>query len=396
MNIAVIGAGIGGLAISAFLARAGHSVTVLESFPEPRPVGAGLLLQPPGQAVLQHLGILEPVAAASSTISRLQSLTHTGRTLLDVRYAHLAPPARHGLGVRRAILHGTLLNCSRHAGVKHLHGIQVSGTEADATGEWVLSGDGRHGPYDLVIIATGARSDWLGADSGRRRARRYPWGCLWATLPLPATLDPAVLHQRCLGGRFMAGLLPTGAGADGQTTAAFYWSVRHDRPLPALDEIRAWFSHYWPEAAIALQGISDTDLSVAVYYDVWARKPVVGRTVMIGDVAHGTSPQLGQGCTSALLDAYRLASCLAELSTPVDTALATYRKHRAGHQRYIRYASIGLTPVFQTDNRLIAGMRDFALGALSGLPGARALAARSLASDVCLKEEKAPSAPSGS
>ena len=57
MDIAVIGSGIGGLASSIFLARQGHQITVYEQADSPRPVGAGFLLQPPGQRVLGKLGV---------------------------------------------------------------------------------------------------------------------------------------------------------------------------------------------------------------------------------------------------------------------------------------------------------------------------------------------------
>jgi len=39
LKIAVIGAGIGGLAFSALSAKKGHQVMVFDRFPEPKPVG---------------------------------------------------------------------------------------------------------------------------------------------------------------------------------------------------------------------------------------------------------------------------------------------------------------------------------------------------------------------
>ena len=62
MRIGIVGAGTAGLAAAALLARAGHAVEVLERAPDPGPVGAGLLLQPTGMAVLERLGVLDEVA----------------------------------------------------------------------------------------------------------------------------------------------------------------------------------------------------------------------------------------------------------------------------------------------------------------------------------------------
>ena len=56
MDIAVVGAGPGGLSTALFLSRAGHRVTIFERFSTPHPVGSGLMLQPTGLAVLDALG----------------------------------------------------------------------------------------------------------------------------------------------------------------------------------------------------------------------------------------------------------------------------------------------------------------------------------------------------
>ena len=55
MRIAVVGAGIGGLACTILLRRQNHSVSIFDQFTEPAPVGSGLMLQPVGLTVLDHL-----------------------------------------------------------------------------------------------------------------------------------------------------------------------------------------------------------------------------------------------------------------------------------------------------------------------------------------------------
>jgi 2-polyprenyl-6-methoxyphenol hydroxylase-like FAD-dependent oxidoreductase len=64
LDIAIVGCGPSGMAAALFLSRAGHRITVFERFDAPRPVGAGLLLQPTGLAVLGRLGLLAKVAGA--------------------------------------------------------------------------------------------------------------------------------------------------------------------------------------------------------------------------------------------------------------------------------------------------------------------------------------------
>lgn len=101
-TIAIVGGGIAGLSSAIFLSRMGYEVTVYDKAKGPQPVGAGFLLQPPGQEVLAELGILDEVTSLSVPIHRLRSATLFGYKLLDLHYSHLRGKPRQGLGVQRS------------------------------------------------------------------------------------------------------------------------------------------------------------------------------------------------------------------------------------------------------------------------------------------------------
>jgi len=96
MRVGIVGAGTAGLAAAAMMARTGHAVEVLERAPDPGPVGAGLLLQPTGMAVLERLGVLEEVEAGAARIEQVVGTTVGGRRFMDLAYADLAEGV-HGL-----------------------------------------------------------------------------------------------------------------------------------------------------------------------------------------------------------------------------------------------------------------------------------------------------------
>src|SRR4051812_28078330 len=133
LSLAVIGAGVAGLAAGIRLVRAGHQVTLFERFPEARPVGSGLMLQPTGLAVLGRLGLGEAIAALGARIDRLHGSTDRGTTVFDLGYADLAP-GLHALAVHRAALHGVLWDafCATSAAIEA--GRSITAVEAMADG----------------------------------------------------------------------------------------------------------------------------------------------------------------------------------------------------------------------------------------------------------------------
>src|SRR5205807_8220664 len=90
LSIAVVGAGPAGLAAAAFLAQAGHKPLLVERFAQPRPIGAGLLLQPSGLAALERLGIAADVERLGSPIHHLYGRAcDTGAVVFDIGYGEL-------------------------------------------------------------------------------------------------------------------------------------------------------------------------------------------------------------------------------------------------------------------------------------------------------------------
>jgi len=362
LRIAIIGAGLCGLATAGFLARAGHRVEVLERTVEPRPMGAGLLLQPPGAAVLDQLGALDQVARDAARITRLYSRSASGGTLLDLDYADLAP-GLHGLGLTRPAIWAALMDAAHRAGARLLPGVPVA--TVDPAGVLTLE-SGERRAADLIVVAAGTHTALRIGGT----ARPYPWGCLWTTVRLPPDWPRDVLLQRCLGTRFMAGILPTGTVA-GSPVGALYWSIRNDAVAACrAAPIATWrdgVTRVWPEAGPLLRGLTHADLEHARYRDIHADPPFTGRMVVVGDAAHGTSPQLGQGTTQALRDAAALAEALsADADLPAQlTAYWSARKRRIG---YYRLASRALTPAFQSAIPGLGPARDLLAGPIGRIP----------------------------
>ena len=367
MDIGVVGCGIAGQAVATFLADAGHQLTIFERFAEPRPIGAGLLLQPTGLAVLRALG-LEP---AGAKIVGLEAKTPRGRSVLDLSYADLHPQA-HGLGIRRSVLFDLLHERLKRSSAKLVTNTEITGFE----GAHIVDKSGaRHGPFDLIVLADGAHSALRPQLMPQAHAPLYPWGCVWTTVRDSAGIGAtSMLRQRVRGTREMMGFLPVGEGL-----LTMYWSLPAAALAPGepldLEMMRRTAREIWPEAAgVVAEAAEANDFARATYRHValpqWSR----GEVLFIGDAAHGTSPQLGQGANLALVDAWTLADTLATGGT-----LGDFARRRSATVRFYRQASHLLTPLFQSNVAPLGWMRDAVMGLACRLPVSRGVATTTLA-----------------
>ncbi len=394
MQIAIVGAGIGGLAAAVMLHRAGHDVTLFERFSAPRPVGSGLVIQPVGLAVLDALGAGQAARAHGQAVRSM--LGHDGaRRVLQVAYPAGAP----GLAMHRGSLFHVLWTQVANSGVRVVTGAQVMGAQvrgAQVMGTKVIGaplqgnrrvllvqGGDPAGPFDLVVDAGGAQSPL-----SPLQARALPFGAIWGHVPWPAQtgLPRDQLRQAYRGAARMAGVLPIGPlPGDATPRAAVFWSM----PVRDLDnwagsDLRAWKAEVaglWPAMVPFLAGITATDqMTTARYAHGTLARPYGPALVHIGDAAHRASPQLGQGANMALLDALALDVALA--AHPVEDALAAYARLRRWHVRSYQAMSAAFTPMYQSDSRVLPALRNHLLAPMSGWPVVRHMLTRLVAGDL--------------
>ena len=373
LRIAIVGYGTAGQASAALLARDGHALEVFEQAPTLGPVGAGLLLQPVGLAVLWRLGLLDEVLRHGLKVRRLYGETPRGRAVMDMRYAEL--DARlFGVGVQRGALFAWLaqawpdraqVRCGRRI-------VEVDaerGLLRDAQGD-------EHGPYDVVVVADGSASKLRAVAGKAALDQPYPWGALWCLIPARDWPHLDELRQRYSAARKMIGLLPVGTRpGDDTPRLSFFWSLpvadfarwENEGLAPWKREIEA----LWPQAAPLLDVVDEcAQLARATYRDAVLPRWHRGRAVLAGDSAHAMSPQLGQGVNMALLDAQALSDALRECGS-VPEALHAYERERRAHTAIYQFWSRWLTPVFQSERDGVAALRDACFRPLGRLPGGR-------------------------
>ena len=365
MNIAVVGSGIAGTASAWQLARLGHSVTLFEQAQRCGPVGAGILLQPSGQAVLERLGVLAAVKANAATIHSLHAKHRSGRTLVHLPYKKLSPLI-HGMGVRRSTIFQLLFDSSVAAGVEVREDARVDGYSQTADQVALTSeGRGELGSFDLVVAADGSRSRLREQSGLTRSVREYPDAAFWTVGPYSGAGDCLTqIVGRC--GRLI-GMLPVGEGR-----CSFFWGLAKSEEAATrqagVDAFRRQVADFYPAAEEAVSELTSFDeVPYATYRTARMKSVVDGRVVFVGDAAHATSPHLGQGLNLALQDALALTDQM-QADVPVHDALKHYEQARRSTNGFYSVLTGTLTPFFQTSSRFQQLGRDLALPVMPHLP----------------------------
>jgi 2-polyprenyl-6-methoxyphenol hydroxylase-like FAD-dependent oxidoreductase len=232
------------------------------------------------------------------------------------------------------------------------------------------------------VVADGSRSA-LRCQTGLASIDRvYPWGAVCAVLEDPGATRTGTLRQWFRGAREMLGIMPTGRAPGSQTpVVSLFWSLPAQRHAAfreaGLEAFRRDVLKLNPQCGDLLEQIGSLDqLTWARYHDVVMPQYHTPDCVVIGDAAHATSPQLGQGTNLALLDAVALAECIAQGAdaSQLPAALANYTQLRRQHLHFYGEASRWLTPLFQSERVMLPLLRDLFMNVGGKLPFAGSLA----------------------
>lgn len=347
-EVAIAGAGIGGLSAALALAGTGARVRVFERAPELREAGAGLQLAPNATRVLRRLGLLDAVQAVATRPEGVRiRRARDGADLARLDYG--VAEARYGapfLTLHRADLQAVLLDAAAgRPNVSIETGARLEAVTALADGRpslTVLSGgETRTCTADGLVGADGlhsrVRSLAMLAGDDHRPSRKVAWRALVPAASAPAAaskrlttlwLGPGLhlVHYPVRGGS-LVNLVAIAEDRWVGGTPDDLWAVPGD-----AGAIRARFEPWCAEAR-ALVG-------AATAWRIWPlldRPPLArwsrGAVTLLGDAAHPMLPFLAQGASQAVEDAGALAEAVAGSPGDLAAAFAAYeaaRRPKAG------------------------------------------------------------------
>ncbi|HTH58111.1 MAG TPA: FAD-dependent monooxygenase [Cyclobacteriaceae bacterium] len=361
MKCAIIGAGIGGLTVAIALKKKGFDVKVYEAAPEIKPLGAGIVMATNAMLVFQRLDLAEKVKAAGNLIKEGFICDQRWKPIqqMDVDYVS----QKYGVGsyaFHRAELHKVLIDELPESTVELNHKL-ISVTQAENKVQLKFDNQSER-VFDFAIGADGIKSISRESLFGKT-TYRYSGQTCWRSIvdmSVPTKFKNATyeLWGSKAGLRF-------GIVAVGENKIYFFATEKSmeggvDKVESLKTDLVTKFGEFGPEVVAMLEKADATKIIRTDIYDLapissWYRENVV----LLGDAAHATTPNLGQGGCQAVEDAYVLANALAEHSGVAD-AFKNYQNLRFAKANYVVKASWQLGQITNAPRALI-GVRNFAL-----------------------------------
>ncbi|MBS1991450.1 MAG: FAD-dependent monooxygenase [Cyanobacteria bacterium SZAS LIN-3] len=346
LDIAIIGGGIGGLTLGLALHKFGLSCTVYEGHAEAREAGAGIWVSPNAMQVLQRLDLNRLICAEGYELDAIELLDYRAGRLQTISLRSFQQQYGHGIiAIKRTTLRRILAEeLERRSGKPVVYGRSARNLGHNKDEAVVEFADGSSAKSPCLIGADGLRSA-VRAHLFPQAQPRYTGQTSWrkivsATLPEEWKTTSVEIWGKgvrfgfsCIG----AGQVYWYATADCQSMACGGRILQGPDGEMALSDI---FTGFPPIVAQLIHAPAVDQASVsrpplpqddAVRTDIYDLPPLarwhMGPIALLGDAAHATSPNLGQGGAQAIEDAYVLAQALRDCSSTAE-AFSRYQALR--------------------------------------------------------------------
>lgn len=301
-TISIIGAGIGGLTTALTLKQRGLNVNIYESSPEIKPVGAGIILANNAMQVFKKLGLQDQIEKAGNRISRMKI---TDDQLKPLSIVDLSEYEEKN-GVSNIAIHRGALQkiLAEHVGPESIKlSKRLSKVEKSELFNLTFE-DNTTLDTQFLIGADGIKSvvrNQLFSENTIRNANQNCWRGI-CEMELPGNYHHELNEAWGKGRRF--GFVKIGA-------KKVYWYALTNKSSSAGNNLLEIFKDFHQDI---LNVISATPIQQIITSEILDLKPIqkwqAENVCLIGDSAHATTPNLGQGACQAIEDAFVIGQLL--------------------------------------------------------------------------------------
>ena len=357
MRIAIIGGGIGGLCTAITLQALGYDTKVFEAATEFRPVGAGIGVGSNAMQVLMEIGVGADIAKNGHILQRQVFLNHKGKELNSIPFLKLkALFGQENITIHRADLHAAFYHSLKPNTI--LFNKKCLSFREEKNKVFVYFQDQTEIEVDVLIAADGIHSpirQQLIPSSTPRYAGYTCWRGITKNNGRVDASSSTEIWSTC--GRF--GMAPM---KDGK----IYWfaCINSKEANPIYkdlkpEDIANLFNHLPHDVPDIIR---TTEPSQILHHDIYDINPlkkfVYGRVALLGDAAHATTPNMGQGAGQAIEDAIVLAKAFQQ-NIDWKKALQSYEQQRLARTTKVIKLSRQIGAIAQIQNAPITALRNF-------------------------------------
>jgi len=334
-NALVVGGGIGGLTAAVALRQAGVEVDLIEKNPTFSVYGVGIIQPNNTLRALDRIGLARRCVDLGTPFPGWKVHGACGDFIMDARNESRAAPAfPPNNGITRPDLQRVLSEAAYAHGARIRLGVTVETLADHGDQVEITFSDETSGRYDLVIGCDGLYSDMRRRVFGDLVVPQFTGQSVWRyNLPRPKSLVWGEIHN---GPKTKVGLTPMRP----DLMYMFLVSAEPGNPWMPTDRLadlmRARLEGF--SGVVSELGEQIVDPAGVVYKPMehlllpspWHR----GRTLIIGDAAHATTPHLAQGAAMAIEDAVLLGE-LVRREDPLDVLLAEFMSRRFDRAKFV-------------------------------------------------------------
>ena len=346
-KIAIIGGGIAGLTFALSLKSEEYECHIFEKKESFGEIGAAISVFPNALSVMDELGLYSNILKTAGELKKILIKTSKGTTL-----GYSEPKGEYPvICIHRADLHRVLLN---HTSAKLFenHGLK----SIAETQDYKLRLDFENGKselFDAVIGADGIHSEVRKyvINDGLPFFRGYN---IWRGV-VKTNFD--IGHgSETLGKGQRVGIVPIKEGVYGWWATCNEEFMQDDEPEGTRVKLKRLFGdwhHPIPSLIEETEVILKNSLSDRIPTKGWSKNNVV----LIGDAAHPTTPNLGQGGCTAIEGAYLLSKCIEKYGL-TEKAYNRYEELHFDRAKQINQESLRLGKIGQLSNPLAIFLRN--------------------------------------
>ncbi len=351
MTYTIIGSGIGGLTLALLLEKKGYTVEIYEQAEFFKPIGAGIILAINAMKVYTHLGINGHIEEAGNLLSNMEITKSDFRTLSKSNFLELEKEYKtKTIAIHRGKLQEILLNNLKATKIYLNHKLN--------------SITKQNGSYELLFEngKTINRSVLLGADGIHSKVREYlfPKSIIRGSKQacwrgITSFEDKSFVQNNLIeawGKKVRFGFVPIDKNQ-------IYWyalKTVHAAKEQAFD-FHNMFETFDPLVVELIKSTPKEAIHFSYIEDLSPLKNWFKNNIcLIGDAAHATTPNMGQGACQAIEDAFILSETIN--SETIEESFSAFQKLRYSKANSIVKRSWQIGKLAHLSNPFLVLFRD--------------------------------------